>query len=91
LREHGFSAGEEIDGCITALRPSVNRKMAFRKDHDSGYALGPEPVEKVTHNGGPGALRRFQHHPTDGFQIVQSGRIALIEFGERMSSEYGHL
>jgi hypothetical protein len=68
IRDDTVATGENIDGGVAMLRPSVNGNMAFRDNYNSTNTLRTEVVEARRNDGGTatdGAI------PEDRFKTVR--------------------
>ena len=86
FRVDRISAGEDINGRVPVLGPSVDTEVRFSDGDDAGDALRAEFVERVADYRGPDALRGRCEHFADQMQVIERFGIAISEFQKQMGS-----
>ena len=83
---HRIAAGEQVDRCVTVLRPGVDGQVAFLDNHYARYSVGREVVECRIDDRSAGFFGRSYHGRFDTGHVVHHVGFATEEFYQDMPS-----
>jgi len=77
-----LSAGEEINGGVAVLRPSVNREVRLFDHHYTGDTVRLEGLKYRGDDVCTGRFRRLIHQRFNTFEVIQYRRVAARVLNE---------